>query len=216
MGYETDESLGCCPTVMQIFIMSVNSILALASLGLVGFGIWMYTSDYITLTGDTFANVVVMFGCAIFIITFMGWFSACRQSICGLSVFGVLLTFIIIAEAAAVILLVSNEDETRSFLAERWEELAQDNKEDLQSEFECCGFDMNITGENCPDGVSTDDYCWDAIKSDLQSEEDTILYIGLSILTLELLMLMFTCSLRSSLKVIKSGDNGPFYKDYPY
>jgi len=216
MGFEVDDTLGCCPKLMKNSIILVNSLLALSSLGLIGLGVVMYTSDYITLTGDSFANVVVVIGCAILFITFIGCCSACNQNINGLAVFGMLLILIIVAEAAIIIFLYMSQDETESFLGKRWVELSENNKEDLQNHFSCCGWNEEIAGDNCPEGVSADDYCWDAIMKDLEEEEDTILYIGLSILALELIMLMFTCSLRSNLRAIACGDVGPFYDDIAY
>jgi len=216
MGFEVDDTLGCCPKVIKTFIILVNSLLALSSLGLIGLGVWMYTSDYITLTGDTFANVVVVIGCAIFFITVIGSCSALKQSINGLAVFGMMLIIIVVAEASVIIFLFVSEGETESFLGDRWVELSEDNKEDLQNHFSCCGWNTEISGDNCPEGVSANAYCWDAIKNDLEEDEDKVLCMGLSILLIELMMLMFTCSLRSNLKAIACGDVGPFYEDKAY
>jgi len=174
-----------------------------AGLGTVGLGVWMYMSDTLALAGEELAIVVLGIGGGLFLIGLCGFVSACKESVFGLRMFAILLFLIILCQVAAFIYGFSNQKASESFLSARWEELKPESREDIQREFDCCGWDESMPGDNCPDDVADDDYCWQLVKSTLDSERQIVLYVGIGILFLEILMFVCTMSLRYEVKATR-------------
>lgn len=195
--------LGCCPHVMRSFILIVNGLLALGGLGVIGTGIWMYNWDTIALAGEEFAIIILAFGGVILVLGMFGFLSACKHWTCGLGIFAGLLGFIICCEVVVVIYAFTNQDASESFLAARWEGLNEESKDGFQEQFSCCGWDASMPGDNCPEGVASDDYCWQFIKITVEADRRIAVYIGVGIVLLETIMLIFTISFRYEVKVAR-------------
>jgi len=187
--------------------MFTNGIVAIAALGLAGIGGWMFNTDFITSTGETCAMFVLVTGLTIFVIAFIGFYSSLRNSVCGLAVFAALHIIIICGMMASAIFVFADDKSIETFLGDIWMELSDESQEILQNEFNCCGWNADISGTNCPEDIAYDTYCWNAIKEDVKSEQDAVVYVALGVLAFELLILQFSCSFRSQLKVIAENDD---------
>jgi len=58
-----------------------------------------------------------------------------------------------------------------------------------------------MPGDNCPEGVDSDDYCWQFIKITVEADTRLAVNIGAGIVLLEIIMLIFTISLMREVKV---------------
>jgi len=188
---------------MRCFILLINGLLSLGGLGIIGIGMWMYKWDTNELAGEELALIVISFGGIVFIIGLCGFLSACKQWVGGLFCFAILLTLIICCELAVVIYVFTNQNESESFLSARWEGLNDESREGIQEQFGCCGWDASIPGENCPEDVASDEYCWQFIKNTIEAEKQVVLYVGIGIVLLETIMLVFTICLRYEVKEVK-------------
>jgi len=201
--YAEQKELGCCSSIMRGFILLINGLLSLAGLGIIGIGMWMYKWDTIALAGEELALIVMAFGGIVFIIGMCGFLSACKQWVCGLWIFSILLFLIICCEVAVIIYVFTNENASESFIRARWEDLNEESREGFQEQFGCCGWDASIPGENCPEDVASDEYCWQFIKNTIEAEKQVVLYVGIGIVLLETIMLVFTICLRYEVKEVK-------------
>jgi len=195
--------MGCCSYVLKSFILIINGLLALAGLGVIGVGIWMYNWDTIALAGEEFAIIVLAFGGVILVLGIFGFLSAFKHWTCGLGMFAGLLGSIIVCEIVVVIYAFTNQEASESFLGARWEGLNEQSKEGFQEQFSCCGWDASMPGDNCPAGVDPDDYCWQFIKITVEADRRMAVYIGAGIVLLETIMLIFTISFRYEVKVAR-------------
>jgi len=197
------QSLTFCPKLMRNFILLINGLLVLVGLGIVGIGVWMYNSDTIELAGEEFAIVILCLGGVVAIIGLFGFLSACKQWMCGLWVFALLLSFIICCELGLLIYAFSSRNASESFLRGRWEGLNEQSKVGFQNQFDCCGWDESLPGDNCPEDVPPDDYCWQFIKVTVDNETRILIFVGVGVVVLEVIMLIFTVSLRYEVKVAR-------------
>jgi len=186
--------LGCCPHVMKSFILFINGLLALAGLGAIGTGIWMWNWDTFAIASEEFPIIVLAFGGVMLVRGVFGFWSAVNHWTCGLGMLAGLLGFIVGCEILVVIFAFTHQDASKSFLGERWEGRHEESKEGFQEKFSCCGWDASMPGDNCPEGVDSDDYCWQFIKILVEADTRLAVHIGAGIVLLETFMLIFTVS----------------------
>jgi len=203
-----DEKLGCCSSIMKSFILLINGLLALIGIGIIGIGVSMQNWDVIELTGTGFSYLAICFGAFVLFIGLCGFVSACKHWACGLWMFSMLQFSIICAEVIAVVYCFSNQITTEKFLSARWIELDEESKESFQEHFSCCGWDASITGNNCPDDVAVDQYCWQSVKDVIEDEIRLVVYAAGGIMLLEIIMLVITISVRHELLAVRKFNAG--------
>jgi len=131
-----------------------------------------------------------------------GFLSAFMDRTLGLWILATLLGFLLCCEVV-VIMAFTHQDASESILGARWEGLNRESKEGFQEQFSCCGWDASVPGDNCPEGVDSDDYCWQFIKITVEADRRMAVYIGAGIVLLEIIVLIFTISFRYEVKVAK-------------
>jgi len=198
-----EERLGCCSSIMKSCMLLINGLMTLIGIAAIGIGISMQNWKIIEITGDGFSYLAICFGVFVLCIALFGYLSACKHWSCGLWLFSILQFLIICAEMMGVIYCLSNQSTTEEFLGARWYELDDESKSSFQEQFSCCGWDAQMTGQNCPDGVAPDEYCWDSVKDVVADEIRFVVYAAGGIMLLEIIMLVFTISVRQELLLVR-------------
>jgi len=194
-----DERLGCCSTLMKSLMVLINGLLALIGIATIGIGVSMKRWQVSEITGDGFSYLTICFGIFVLFMGFLGFLSACKRWTFGLWMFSILQFLIICAEVVGVIYCFTSWSTIEKFIGARWNGLDEESKESFQEQFSCCGWDASITGKNCPDGVALDGYCWQSIKDVVEDEIRFVVYAASGIIFLEIIMLVFTISVRHEL-----------------
>jgi len=184
-------------------MLLINGLMALIGIAVIGIGISMQKWKVIEITGDGFSYLSICFGVFVLFIALFGFLSACKHWACGLWMFSILQFLIICAEMVGIIYCLSNQSSTEQFLGSRWYELDAESKVSFQEQFSCCGWDASMTGQNCPDGVASDAYCWESVKDVVEDEIRLVVYAAGSIMLLEIIMLVCTISVRHELLLLR-------------
>jgi len=203
-----EERLGCCSNLMKSFILLVDGLLALFGIAIIGIGISMQQWKLSELTGDAFSYLAICFGVFLLFFGLFGFLSALKHWACGLKMFSILQLIIICAEVVGFLYCFSNQVTTEKFVKARWHGLDEQSKESFQKQFSCCGWDVSMKGNNCPAGVASDEYCWQFIKDTVDDEIRFVVYVASGIVLLEIIMLVFTISVRYEVMVIRAFEAG--------
>jgi len=203
-----EERLSCCSNLMKSFILLVDGLLALFGIAIIGVGVLLQQWNLSELTGDAFSYLALCFGVLVLFIGLFGFLSALNHWACGLKMFSILQLIIICSEVGLFLYCFSNQVTTEKFLKARWQGLDEESKESFQKQFSCCGWDVSMKGNSCPAGVASDEYCWQFIKDTVDDEIRFVVYFVSGIVILEIIMLVFTISVRYELIVMRAFEAG--------
>ncbi|XP_017129246.1 23 kDa integral membrane protein [Drosophila elegans] len=130
---------------VKLIVYALDVLCTLLALVLISFGIYVVVSYDLNQVGQLAAYAYVGLGVAALVVVFWGYLSAWRENVCCTVTFIVLLCLVIIAQFAAVYLLITQEKTVASNLANAlestWEEeLNSPGAMSLyQNWFQCCG-----------------------------------------------------------------------------
>ncbi|KAI8037121.1 23 kDa integral membrane protein [Drosophila gunungcola] len=130
---------------VKLIVYALDVLCTLLALVLISFGIYVVVSYDLNQVGQLTAYAYVGLGVAALAVVFWGYLSAWRENVCCTVTFIVLLCLVIIAQFAAVYLLITQEKTVASNLANAlestWEEeLNSPGAMSLyQNWFQCCG-----------------------------------------------------------------------------
>jgi len=202
---DREQRLGCCGCVEKWFLGSVNLILFIVALALIGGGVFVMTSKVSAWMGKSIAIFVVVIGVSMAFVAFLGCCGAIKESKCMLWTYAFLLFWIILALTVGLTISVVGENYTKDFLDSFWKDLSPHDQELIENEYECCSFDGNSTDatiadqeeyQNCTSANPTyTESCWQKAHKDVSKNLKIIIIIAGIVVSAQILFLFITMAL---------------------
>lgn len=116
----------------------LNVLFLLASLSIMGFGAYLFTTDAMDWIGNGMAIGLIIFGGFIGILSLLGLLGAKEsRNKCFMTIYTVFLSVLILAQVAAVIVVAVSEGDAEKFLHDRWNDMQFEQQVDIMEEFHC-------------------------------------------------------------------------------
>jgi len=146
--------MGCATSLVKFFIFFFNFLFVAGGVALVTFGVLFLNGykTYETILPDmgpySFPPIlIIVIGCIVFFIAFMGCCGTIRESKCMMMTYATVLLILLIAEVALVVLFYTHQDELKDVMEKGLKKsMADYEKEEvkevwdtLQHKLECCG-----------------------------------------------------------------------------
>ncbi|XP_077997762.1 CD63 antigen-like [Glandiceps talaboti] len=189
-------------------------------------------SEYTDIAGGIFTGLpiyIIIVGCVIFVVAFLGCCGAAKENYCMITTFAVLLILILLLEIAAVIAGYVLQDDiydavNESLLKAQQDyidgnEVVQETYDALQQEFKCCGAnssaDWALLNNSIPDSCCVNetagcaagtnpeiftDGCTKKLESTLIDNFEIIAGVAIGIAVVELLGIICACCLMRAIK----------------
>ncbi|CAH8431415.1 unnamed protein product [Schistosoma rodhaini] len=222
-------SLSCGYKCLQILLVIFNILVFACGIALIVIGslsqvaINNYSSGIDSNIKGLIIFIIVL-GCFLFLLGFLGFCGACTKNTCCLILYAILLSVMVAAEiAAGIAAAVLREDVKTQFLSLVRSSVSEYSKnpdikkflDKLQQEFHCCGSessnDYTSSGQTIPDScknpntkVTYSDGCSNKVISFFEKYIVAVLVAAFVFAILQLLSIVFAvCVIRA----IKSGDS---------
>lgn len=135
----------CGCSISRSVIKVINGLFLLISLGIMGFGGYLFTTDAMDWIGNGIAVGLICFGGFVFLLSLLGLFSAkdredticIGDNKCLMGVYSTLLLILILAQIAVAIVVLVAEDDAEQFLQDRWNDMSFEQQDNIMQEFEC-------------------------------------------------------------------------------
>ncbi|KAM8711873.1 hypothetical protein ACLKA7_012388 [Drosophila subpalustris] len=214
--------MDCGGVFVKYVLFIFNILFVICGILLIIFGSLMvseiknFSSVDETFAANSVAIIILVLGCLIFLVSFIGCCGAIRENSCGLTTYSVVMLGLFLCQIALIIYVWVNHVQIRQSLdtvvKKIWDQRNSSDKilmDTLQRSLKCCGLhgfaDYGITyPASCCDSP-TNGYCSMTVifksgcKSAVDSLWDTnvniIKYAGLGVLVVELVAFIFACCL---------------------
>ncbi|KAL7736665.1 hypothetical protein ACLKA6_015297 [Drosophila palustris] len=215
--------MDCGGVFVKYVLFIFNILFVICGILLIIFGSLMvseiknFSSVDETFTANSVAIIILVLGCLIFLVSFIGCCGAIRENSCGLTTYSVVMLGLFLCQIALIIYVWVNHVQIRQSLdtvvKKIWDQRNSSDKilmDTLQRSLKCCGLhgfaDYGTTyPASCCDSP-TNGYCSltsvmfkPGCKSAVDSLWDTnvniIKYAGLGVLVVELVAFIFACCL---------------------
>eukprot|EP00296_Roombia_truncata_P008326 JP446805.1.p1 GENE.JP446805.1~~JP446805.1.p1 ORF type:complete len:221 (+),score=62.67 JP446805.1:49-711(+) len=154
--------MGCFEGIAKMFLIVVNTIILLASFGLIGIGIFVkvgsvneinqflsYIEQYITddavvQKAITYApTIILVFGSFLCLIALLGCCGACKESRCLLGTFFGVIFILFVAQCVVAGLALGDKadvsSEIKQIVNDNWSKLTEDQVASIENLFSCSG-----------------------------------------------------------------------------
>jgi len=213
--------MGCATSLVKFLIFFFNFLFVAGGVALVTFGVLFINGykTYETILPDlgpySFPPIlIIVIGCIVFFIAFMGCCGTIRESKCMMMTYATVLLILLIAEVALVVLFYTHQDQLKDAmekglkksLTEYEKEEVREVWDTMQHNFECCGAqsykDWGAAGvpvppSCCKSKPCNNDYftegCVDKLFTELKT--DYGMYAAAILAGVELLGILFGCCL---------------------
>jgi len=171
--------------------------------GIFFFGVGVYlkisVNTAVTSTVELLPIGLLLIGIAIFAISILGLCGAGRENRFILALYILALVIIVLAQVAFIGGGLYERHRLPQMLDEGWEKIDDADKNLLQKEFNCCGFNSSTDapGSVCPTPVNNQaaEGCEDVLNSFIHNRLAWIIAIGFVLVLIEFLGLVFSCCL---------------------
>jgi len=133
--------------------------------------------------------VAIACGVLIIIISFFGCVGASTNSRCILIIFIVLLVLCLILQIVAVIFVFTAADDLKKFAEKQWDGLTDADREQFESNNDCCGFETGEEG--CDDQIG----CYNVVEEKLENHLMIIGWICIGVFIYQFALVSFGCFL---------------------
>jgi len=178
----------CC--ILQYVLALLNSLLALAGIGLVIIGTSIDEYNQTLLTRDYLGPVALYVGLIVSLINCCGFVITLMESIYGFVVYIVTLAIMLFAEVTVIVSICSSGYYIKFVLHRVWLYLPEKNRTNLQKNLNCCGWDDAFFGENCPEFAKST--CWETFFNRLRDTDDIFFQTVMGIIVLKLVIIVFS------------------------
>ncbi|KAH8370692.1 hypothetical protein KR093_004694 [Drosophila rubida] len=169
-----------------------------------------------TFTANSVAIIILVLGCLIFLVSFIGCCSAIRENSCGLTTYSIVMLGLFLCQIALIIYVWINHVQIQTSLdtmvKKIWDQRNSDKllMDTLQKSLKCCGLNgFSDYGGNYPPSccdnpqngscsflaVAPRPGCRSAVESLWNTNINIIKYAGLGVLAVELVAFIFACCL---------------------
>jgi len=184
---------------LKIVLVVVNVVFLVFGCVLMGVGSYAYNNNNLgALTGATLPLGIVTLGVFIMFVSFLGCFSAWKESrvLLGFYFFFLaLMTFLLLVVGIAVDV---KKNSAGSYIRSGWISASNDVRGGLQQLFQCCGLDgFNDTYavQPCPTAAGSNVPCAPTMESEFYQQFNTVGTVGIVFAVLMTVFLAFVCCL---------------------
>lgn len=201
-----DESIGCIATFQKWFIFGVNLILFIFGLVQVGYAGYIlggagdlgFAKDVMG-GGNESVMLMLIFGIAVVIISFLGCCGAKRESKCMLWIYAVILFFMMMGQSSSVALIGVSVTFGDAIFESLWKDLDAADIDNIEQTYKCCSFNGEVADDTWPQDATdwtecsaANDWdptetCWGKFKSSIDGNYDAIqmvagIFLGIQVL----------------------------------
>ena len=167
-----------CPQCLRWTSFTLNILIFITAALTLGYGTYLLSSQWdIVSTDDHIPIFMFILFAVLLVVSLIGSIATCRLSRCLLMLYAIILAICFILEVVFVILILTSNFNTESWLEDRFTELSQDDRDLLEKELECCGWNENTPDPNCTEYT---DYCETKLKD--YAEEMKVIGMALAAL----------------------------------
>jgi hypothetical protein len=144
--------MGMTVAAGRLFVILTNTLTTLASLILIGLGLYEFASPEVRFYSNVIPLATVSLGVLVFLISVTGCFGAIAESRPILVTYFVVLLILVIAQVIAAIVTLVDSQNVERILDTAWEKAYQQHPaiiRDIEDEYACCGF-KNTTDRAVP------------------------------------------------------------------
>lgn len=214
--------MSCIKYLMFVF----NFVFVVCGIALIVVGAMVQKEDFTHFLNSKYVTapiILIVVGCIIFILAFLGCCGAVRENHCMVMTFGILLFLIFVIEIAGGIAAYVHRNELEGFLKENMNSTIQQGKKDtkkiwdeMQYRWHCCGV---VNATDYPEGKIPDTCCsqvpekvtctvqnsypkgcYDQMLEKVKSEISKVGGVAIGIAIVELIGVMFSWCLASAIK----------------
>ena len=212
--------MSCIKYLMFVF----NFIFVVCGIALIVIGAVVQKQDFTIFLNSKYVTaptILIVVGCVIFVLAFLGCCGAVRENHCMVMAFGVLLFIVFVVEIAGGITAYVNRNELEGVLKQNMNSSIQQDKADakkiwdgMQIKWKCCGVDgpndypdgklpdsccpQEI--DNCTVGESYQHGCFDSMLNKIKGAIGMVGGVAIGIAVVELIGVMFSWCLASAIK----------------
>ncbi|KAH8237210.1 hypothetical protein KR038_007049 [Drosophila bunnanda] len=214
--------MDCGGVFVKYVLFIFNILFVICGILLITFGSIMVSSikDFSkfdeTFTANSVAIIILVLGCLIFLVAFMGCCGAIRENACCLTTYSVVMLVLLVSQLALIIYVwidhVQIQTSLEKIVQTIWDQRKTDSLllDTMQRSFKCCGLhgfaDYGISyPASCCDSpsngscgitqVATRPSCLSSIDSFWNTNVNIIKYAGLGVTVVELVAFIFACCL---------------------
>ena len=166
-------------------MFALNILLFITSALTLGYAAYLLSSKWNLLSSNNHIPIIMFILFAILlIVSCLGSLATCRLSRTLLITYSLILIACFILQIVVIVLIVTSNISTESWLEHRWLELSTDDQSWIESELKCCGFNENIdTESSCDQYAGT--YCQDKMEDYVRKLQIIGVILGALILIFE-------------------------------
>ncbi|EDW08622.1 CD63 antigen [Drosophila mojavensis] len=174
-----------------------------------------------TFTANSVAIIILILGCAIFLVSFIGCCGAIRENVCGLTAYSIIMLGLFLCQIALIVYVWINHVQIRQSLDQVVQTIWDQRKTDgllmdtLQKSLKCCGLYKfsdygTVYPASCCDSPSNGTCsltsvlfkpgCKSAVDSLWDTNANIIKYAGLGVTAVELVAFIFACCLANQVR----------------
>jgi len=202
---------------LRWLLFLINILTALAGLGLVILGFYGLGSRNTVMTSPTAPVMMIILGCLVFVISFVGCYGAFTANKRAVAVFAWVLLILVGIQLLMVIMTSAMQSKADSYLDTMWQSAYDEHPRiirDIQDEFACCGFkhtEDRAIPKSSADACVRSPYfgyttsCYRSLKRAYKSQEHVILGVGLALMGVQILSLLCAFALHRHLNDLYYG-----------
>jgi CD63 antigen len=213
--------MSCIKYLMFVF----NFIFVICGIALIVIGAVVQKEDFTYFLNSKYVTaptILIVVGCIIFILAFLGCCGAVKENHCMVMTFGILLFLIFVVEIAGGITAYVNRNEIEGFLKTNMNNSIHQHKKDgmkiwdeMQIKLKCCGVDEpsdwpvgmlppsccpQEQQDNCTVESAYKDGCYGKLLDRVKSRIGMVGGVAIGIAVVELIGVMFSWCLASAIK----------------
>lgn len=187
--------MGECSQCSRCFTRNVvwwaNLVFFACGLALIACGGYVYLHDVAAWAGKELAYASGSLGIFVVILSLLALLGAQTQTQkCAMWTYIALLSLLIIAQAAVVVLAVTMESKAKELLLQNWNFLTVDQRDEVMKRAECGIYGSDFSGNVCADdGSDCFDDCYEIFADELTSIGSIVMIVGSGVAALELFLL---------------------------
>lgn len=164
-------------------MFTLNILLFISAALIVGYASYLLSTQWNVLSTDNYIPIIMFVLFAILlIVSCLGSVATCRLSRCLLIIYSLILAVCLILQVVVIVLIVTSNFNTDSWLEDRFNDLSTDDKQLIEKELECCGWNETVTDPTCTDYT---DYCQTKVEDYAKRMKLIGMILGAAILVFE-------------------------------